>query len=46
MAISPVRINDIPSPRKGAGICEYFIFSLMAAMAVMARNQPTPEPTA
>ena len=44
MAIRPVIINVIPSPRNGAGTLEYAIFSRIAAMAKMANNQPIPEP--
>jgi len=44
MAMSPVSMNVIPKPFRGAGMFEYEIFSLMEAMAKMAKNQPTPEP--
>ena len=37
-------MNVIPNPFSGAGTLEYLIFSLIAAMATMAKNQPTPEP--
>ena len=40
----PVNINVIPKPRKAGGTLEYRIFSLMAAIATIANNQPTPEP--
>ena len=43
-AIRPVIINVIPSPLNGAGTFEYAIFSLIAAIATIAKNQPTPEP--
>ena len=45
MAIRPVIINVIPSPRNGAGTLEYAIFSRIAAMAKMANNHPIPEPS-
>ena len=38
-------INVIPSPLKGPGIDEYLIFSLMAAIANIARKKPKPDPT-
>jgi hypothetical protein len=44
-AIRPVRMNEIPSPLNGAGIFEYLIFSLIAAIPMIAMAQPTPEPT-
>ena len=42
--INPVIMNAIPSPLKGAGIAEYLSFSLIAAMATIARSQPKPDP--
>ena len=42
--IKPVIINVIPKPLSGAGTFEYLIFSRMAAIATIARNQPTPDP--
>ena len=45
MPMSPVMIKVIPNPRSGAGMCEYFNRSRMAATATMASAQPTPEPT-
>ena len=44
--MSPVIIKEMPKPRKGAGMLEYLSFSRMAAMAIIARNQPIPEPNA
>ncbi len=44
--ISPVIINVIPNPLSGAGTLEYLIFSLIAAIPTIAKNQPTPEPNA
>ena len=46
IAISPVSINVIPSPLKGAGTFEYRIFSVIDANVTIASNQPTPEPAA
>jgi hypothetical protein len=43
MAMSPVIIKVIPKPLRGAGTLEYLIFSLIAAMAKMAKNHPIPE---
>ena len=37
-------IKVIPKPLSGAGIFEYAIFSLMAAIPTIAKNQPTPDP--
>ena len=42
--INPVIINVIPKPLKGAGTFEYLIFSLIAAIPTIAKNQPNPEP--
>ena len=36
----------IPNPLNGAGTWEYLIFSLIAAIATIAKNQPTPDPNA
>ncbi len=44
MPISPVRIMVMPRPFSPLGTLLYFSFSLMAASAIMARNQPNPEP--
>ena len=44
MAIKPVMIKVIPSPFKGLGTFEYAIFSLIEAMATIAKNHPIPEP--
>ena len=43
-AIKPVIIKVIPKPFKGSGIFEYVIFSLIAAIATIARNHPIPDP--
>ena len=43
MAIKPVIIKVIPNPLSGGGTCEYLIFSLIVAMAKIARIQPIPE---
>ena len=43
--IKPVIMNVMPRPRRAGGTLEYLIFSLMAAIPTMARNQPTPEPS-
>ena len=43
--IKPVIINVMPKPLNGAGTFEYLIFSRIAAIATMARNHPTPEPS-
>ena len=43
IAIKPVMINVIPKPRNGAGTLEYLIFSRIAAIATIAKNQPIPE---
>jgi hypothetical protein len=45
IAINPVMINVIPNPLKGAGTFEYLIFSRIAAIANIAKNQPIPDPT-
>ena len=42
--IKPVIMNAIPVPCMRFGIFEYLIFSLMAAMPMMAMSQPIPEP--
>lgn len=42
--ISPVSKNAIPSPLSGPGTSLYLIFSRIAAMAMMAKNQPNPPP--
>lgn len=42
--ISPVSKNAIPSPLRGPGTALYLIFSLMAAIAIIAKNQPNPPP--
>ena len=42
--INPVMMKVIPSPLNGAGTFEYLIFSRIAAIATIAKNQPTPEP--
>lgn len=42
--IKPVMMNAIPKPLKGAGTFEYFIFSLMAAKATIAKKKPKPLP--
>ena len=42
--IKPVMMNVIPKPLKGPGTLEYLIFSLIAAIATIANNQPIPEP--
>jgi hypothetical protein len=46
MPISPVIINVMPTPFKGAGILEYFILSRIAAIPTIASHQPMPEPSA
>ena len=43
-AIKPVIIKVIPKPFNGSGILEYVIFSLIAAIATIAKYQPIPEP--
>lgn len=43
-AIKPVMIKVMPKPFSGAGTFEYAIFSLIAAIATIAKNHPTPEP--
>ena len=43
-AIKPVIIKVMPKPFRGAGTFEYAIFSLIAAIATIAKNHPTPEP--
>ena len=43
--IKPVIIYVIPSPLRAGGTFEYLIFSLMAAIPTIAKNQPTPEPS-
>ena len=45
-AIKPVIIKVMPKPFRGAGTFEYAIFSLIAAIATIAKNHPTPEPNA
>lgn len=42
--ISPVKIKAIPNPRKAGGTFEYLIFSRIAAIAMIAKNQPNPPP--
>lgn len=42
--IKPVMMNVIPKPLNGAGTFEYLIFSLIAAIATIAKNQPNPDP--
>ena len=42
--MSPVMINVIPIPLKGAGILLYANLSLMAARQVIANNHPIPDP--
>ena len=44
MAIKPVIIKVIPKPFKGRGTFEYAIFSLIEAIATIARNHPIPDP--
>ena len=44
MPISPVIMNVMPIPRRGAGILSLFRRSLIAAIQIMATNQPIPEP--
>jgi len=44
IAINPVIMNVIPNPRSGEGMLEYRIFSRIAAIATIAKNQPKPEP--
>jgi len=45
MPIKAVRMNVIPMPRKGAGMFECDAKrSRIAAMAVIANNQPIPQP--
>src|SRR5690606_29508845 len=41
-AMSPVTNMVIPNPFRGAGTLEYFIFSRIAASAVIASIQPIP----
>ena len=36
-------MNVIPKPLSGAGTLEYLIFSRIAAMAKIAKNQPIPD---
>ena len=43
-AIKPVIIKVMPKPFRGAGTFEYAIFSLIAAIATIAKNHPNPEP--
>ena len=45
IAINPVSSIVIPSPRNGFGTFEYFSFSLMAAIAMIASIQPIPDET-
>jgi len=40
----PVSKKAIPSPLIAGGTAEYLIFSLIAAMAIIAKNQPNPPP--
>jgi len=42
--IMPVSKKAIPSPLIAGGTAEYFIFSLMAAIAMIAKNHPKPPP--
>ena len=42
--IKPVMMYVIPNPLSAGGIFEYLIFSLIAAIATIAKNHPTPEP--
>ena len=42
--IKPVIIYVIPSPLNAGGTFEYLIFSLIAAIPTIAKNQPTPDP--
>ena len=44
MAINPVRSIVMPNPLKGVGMLEYCSFLRMAAMAIIARAQPAPDP--
>ena len=44
-AIKPQIIRVIPRPLSGSGIFEYLIFSLIDAIARMARKNPIPEPS-
>ena len=34
----------MPKPLKAGGTFEYLIFSLIAAIPTIAKNQPTPDP--
>ncbi len=43
MAIRPVSNIVIPSPRNGFGTFEYFNFSRIAAIAIIASIQPIPD---
>ena len=38
-------MNVIPKPLNAGGTLEYLIFSRIAAIAKIAKNQPIPEPT-
>lgn len=42
--INPVRMKAIPKPLKAGGTLEYLIFSRIAAIAMIAKNQPKPPP--
>ena len=42
----PTVMKVMPRPLSGAGTCEYAIFSLIAASAMIASHQPIPEPRA
>ena len=46
IAINPTTINVIPKPFRGAGTCEYAIFSLIAANPTIATRKPNPDPIA
>ena len=43
MAINPVRSMVMPKPRNAFGTFEYFIFSRIAAMEMIASIQPIPD---
>ena len=43
IAIRPVSSIVIPSPRNGFGMFEYFSFSRIAAIEIIASIQPTPD---
>lgn len=40
----PVSKKAIPNPLSGGGTALYLIFSLIAAIAMMAKNHPNPPP--